>query len=263
MDSASGAMLSLECAINAQSGVVTFAGLIPVNLSLSATSGTEAGVDSITITATTDSAVTGDQTVNMQGSGSAALGSDYSLSSGQIIIPDGATSGSVTLSIIDDAVLEGSETAMLTLANPSGSLTLGSSITQALTIIDDDSASLSIDDVTVAEDSGIATFTVTLNNAVQDGLSVDFASLDGTAIADTDYTATSGTLVFSGTAGETQTIDVAITDDLLPESDETFAVVLSAPTNGVELQRATGTGTLADNDASTGDQIFSSGFEGQ
>ena len=62
----------------------------------------------------------------------------------------------------------------------------------------------SIGDVSVTE-GGNLVFTVTLSNAVQGGVKVDYASGDGTATtADSDYTAASGTLTFSGTAGETQ-----------------------------------------------------------
>ncbi|MCB1633228.1 MAG: hypothetical protein KDI51_01495, partial [Xanthomonadales bacterium] len=260
MDAQSAAVLSLECPLNASSGVVSFAGLTPVNLSVSATSGSEAGATAITVTATLDSAVAENQSVNLQTSGSATLGSDYSLSSSQISIPAGATSGSVTLTIINDAVLEGPETATLTLTNPSALLSLGSSITQSVTITDDDSASLSINDVSVNEGAGLVTFTVTLSNAVQAGTSVDFASSDGTAVAGSDYTATSGTLTFPGAAG-TQTVNVTITDDALVESDEVFTVILSGPTNGVDLARAIGTATIIDNDTAGGDEIYANGFE--
>ena len=59
------------------------------------------------------------------------------------------------------------------------------------TLTNDDAASYSIDDVTAAEtDSGTTTltFTVTLNQAVAGGSSVDYTTNDGTAtIADSDY----------------------------------------------------------------------------
>ena len=41
-----------------------------------------------------------------------------------------------------------------------------------------------------------AIFTVTLDNAVDTGVSVDFATADGTALAGSDYTTARGTLNF-------------------------------------------------------------------
>ena len=71
-------------------------------------------------------------------------------------------------------------------------------------------------------------FTVTLSNDVQGGVKVNFASGDGTATtADNDYTTASGTLTFSGTAGETHTITVATTADTKVEADETLSLTLS------------------------------------
>ena len=85
------------------------------------------------------------------------------------------------------------------------------------TILNDDLASISIDDVSAVEgDAGttLFTFTVTLDSDVDTGLSVDFATTDDTATtADSDYAATAGTLNFFGTAGETQTLSVSVTGD--------------------------------------------------
>ena len=55
-------------------------------------------------------------------------------------------------------------------------------------------------------------FTVTLNEAASGTVTVDYATSDGSADADDDYTAKSGSLSFS--AGKTsKTISVAIEDD--------------------------------------------------
>ena len=84
------------------------------------------------------------------------------------------------------------------------------------------------------EDDGI-TFTVTLDKAAGGTVTIDYATSDGTAEADDDYTATSGTLSFS--AGATsKTISVEIKDDVENESDETFTVTLSNA-SGADLGR--------------------------
>ncbi|NER09186.1 Carboxypeptidase regulatory-like domain-containing protein [Muriicola jejuensis] len=109
---------------------------------------------------------------------------------------------------------------------------------------------ITIDNVTVNEDDGTATFTVILTKAVSGGLTVDYATSDGTALAGSDYTATSGTLVFAGTAGETQNIVVPLIDDAVPEFiDETFNVVLSNVSDpSVIVASNTGIGTIIDDE---------------
>ncbi|MEL6519355.1 MAG: ExeM/NucH family extracellular endonuclease [Pseudomonadota bacterium] len=104
--------------------------------------------------------------------------------------------------------------------------------------------SLQISDVTVSETDGTATFDVTLSADVTGGTQVDFTTVDGTALAGSDYVATSGTLIFAGTAGETQQVTVDLIDDTDVEADETFTVALSNATNGVEIADDTGEGTI-------------------
>ena len=74
---------------------------------------------------------------------------------------------------------------------------------------------LSIGPATVAEgNSGTtnAVFTVTLSAASDGAVTVNYATANGTAMAGSDYTATSGTLTFA--AGETtSTITVAVAGD--------------------------------------------------
>ena len=85
-------------------------------------------------------------------------------------------------------------------------------------------------------------FTVTLDEAATDTVTVDYATSDGTADAGDDYTAKSGTLTFS--AGQTsKTISVSIEDDIENESDETFTVTLSNA-SGADLGTSTATGTI-------------------
>ena len=102
---------------------------------------------------------------------------------------------------------------------------------------------VSIDDASGTEgaDSSIA-FTVTLDEAATETVTVDYATSDGTAAAGDDYTSTSGTLTFD--AGTTsKTISVAIADDTDNESDETFTVTLSNA-SGADLGTKTATGTI-------------------
>ena len=57
--------------------------------------------------------------------------------------------------------------------------------------------------------------------------SVDYATSDGTAVAGTDYPATSGTLTFADGISGNQTISILITDDTTAEVAEAFTLTLS------------------------------------
>ncbi|MGF1677101.1 MAG: DUF1194 domain-containing protein, partial [Rivularia sp. (in: cyanobacteria)] len=91
------------------------------------------------------------------------------------------------------------------------------------------------------------TFTVTLSKASTQTTSIDFTTIDGSAIAGKDFTATNGTLTFA--PGETsKTVVVDVTDDNRLEVEETFSLVLSNAVNA-ELRDIPGIGTIVDNDS--------------
>ena len=111
-------------------------------------------------------------------------------------------------------------------------------------------AGISINDITVNEDDGTATFTVTLNRAFAGGFNVDWATADGTALAGSDYVTDSGTLSFTGTAGETETIVITLVDDAVPEfNNENFLVNLSNISNpSVIIADGQGSATIVDDE---------------
>ena len=109
---------------------------------------------------------------------------------------------------------------------------------------------LSVSDaVTVTEgNSGTvnATFTVTLSKPTNVDVTVRYDTANGTAIAGSDYTATSGTVTIP--AGYTRrTFAVAVLGDRLAEPTEFFGVNLSAPTNAT-ISDGQGTCTIVDNE---------------
>ena len=165
---------------------------------------------------------------------------DYETRSGRLTIPAGSTTGKIPVPVLDDVLDEPDETFTVTLSNPTNA-TVGDG-TGTGTITDDDSPpTLSIGDVTVTEDSGTATFTVRLNVPIDRPVTVDFTTVDGSAVADLDYTATEGMLTFA--PGETEkTITVVVLEDPTDEPDEMFVVLLSNPDNAVFADNeATGT----------------------
>ena len=156
----------------------------------------------------------------------------------------------------DDAVVDGDQAYMVLTAAAVSADTLYSGINAAdvaVTNQDDDTAGISINDVSVTEGTGAnttATFTVTLDTAVDGGFSVDYGSNDGTATAPADYTAVNATLNFVGTAGETQSIAVTVIGDSAFEPDETYTVDLGMPSNSaVSATDASGLGAIVDDDS--------------
>ena len=113
------------------------------------------------------------------------------------------------------------------------------------------SPSLAVADAVVTEgDSGTTPmpFAVTLTAANSKPVTVSYATADGSAQAPDDYQATSGTLTFN--PGETaKTVTVLIKGDTINETDETFSLNLSTPSNAV-IGRAQAFGTIVDNEKS-------------
>ena len=102
-------------------------------------------------------------------------------------------------------------------------------------------------------DAGFAdlTFLVTLSAADTAAITVDYSTTGATASSGTDFTAATGTLTFpAGTT--TRQITVSVLGDLVDESDEEFVVSLSSISGNASLADGTATGTIRDNDPSTG-----------
>jgi len=106
---------------------------------------------------------------------------------------------------------------------------------------------VSIGDVTVDEGAGTATFTVMLSALSGLDVSVDYATVDGTALAGLDYTGISATTLNLPAGMISNTFTVAILDDALDENNETFTVTLSNPVNAT-IGDGEGIGTITDND---------------
>ena len=235
---------------------VVLARLTAVNLSVSIGSGTEAASTVITVTATADQTVIGNQTVDIAAAGTGITAADFALSNTTITILNGATTGSVTFTIQDDNVVElPTETATLTISNPSAGIVLGTTTTQNVDITDDDTATFLIDDVTVNENAGTLDFTVSVDKPIDIPIDVDVTFSDVTATGGgTDFTPTALQANFAANDTVAKTISVPINDDAIPEAPETFTATLSTATalGGRTVTAAdTGTGTITDNDPNT------------
>ena len=251
---------TLSNAANATISTATGTGTIVnddgVTVSINSPSVTEgdSGSKNLTFTATLNKASTQQVMVNYAdaGTGTATSGTDYTAITGDTLtFAVGITSQTFNVSVTGDTDEEADETVIVTLSGATNATI--STATGTGTITDNDPApSLSINSPSVTEgDSGSTnlTFTVTLNKASAEQVTVDYADArTGTATSGTDYTAiTGGTLTFAvGTTS--QTFDVSVSGDTLDEADETVVVTLSDAANA-SIGTATGTGTITDNDA--------------
>jgi uncharacterized protein YdeI (BOF family) len=183
--------------------------------------------------------------------GTAFSGEDYLAKTGTINFATGETSKTVTVQINDDSLIEGEETFNLELSNAKN-LTIKDDNGIGTIVSNDVSVyiapDVSIDDVRITEgqSNNLATFTVSLSKAAQSAVSVDFATLDGTAFSGEDYLAKTGTINFA--TGETsKTVTVQINDDSLIEGEETFNLKLSN-LKGLTIGDDLGIGTIVSDD---------------
>ena len=179
--------------------------------------------------------------------GTADLDKDFILTSGTLIIPAGSMSGTITVTIVDDLVSEGSENFTIDLIEATNAII---SDNQGVgTITDNDTVpSISINDITVQEsNSGTseANFIVSLSSAYVDTVQVDYRTINGTAKAPDDYKSASvTTLIFLPGITE-QNIQIIIKSDELVEPEETFVVELSNA-NNASIANKRGKGTIID-----------------
>jgi hypothetical protein len=94
-----------------------------------------------------------------------------------------------------------------------------------------------------------ANFVVTLLGSTNQVVTVRYATSDNSADADEDYEAASDTLTFRPGEATSQTITVPVIGDNQDESNETFRVMLSNPTNAtLSGSQSVGVATIIDND---------------
>lgn len=209
--------------------------------------GTSSRALAVSLSAASDQTVTVDYAT---ANGTATAGSDYVNTSGTVAFAPGQTTATVDLPVIGDTVTEGDETVMVDFSNPVDATLQATQAT--ITIQNDDGGSvpqLSIADASVTEgDSGSAILqvTVTLSAVSAQSVTVSFATANDTATGGSDYTGTSGTLVFM--PGQTsRQINISIVGDTVDEANERVLVNLTNPI-GATIGDAQGVVTINDND---------------
>lgn len=168
--------------------------------------------------------------------GSAAAGTDYTTRSNQTVtFRPGEDTKTISVPVIGDTTVEPHESVKVVLSMPVGTSILDSE--GIGTIVTDDSGISLKSDLGVPERQEGTRDLVLLverTGAIDRTSTVNWTTTPGTAQANVDFTASSGTVTFL--PDETfQTIAIPLIGDTQIEPHEWFGVQLSAPTNGVIL----------------------------
>jgi methionine-rich copper-binding protein CopC len=180
--------------------------------------------------------------------GTATAGSDYIAASGTLSFAPGEISKNILVMVIGDRTPEADETLSLQLSSAVGANLSASAATG--TIRNDDGMSIRSAGSVTEGNTGTQTvsFQVSMMETSSQPVRVNYATVDGTATAGSDYVSTAGTLTFA--PGElSKTITVPINGDTLYEPNETFRMVLSNPVGSWILNgSSSGTATITNDD---------------
>ena len=177
--------------------------------------------------------------------GTAVAGSDYKSALGELRFEPGEAARTVTVETLADELAEDTEQFTVELSAPLGA-TVADGVGEGTISDDDDAPELSIDDAPAVSEGETAEFTVRLSATSGRAVTVSYRTVDGTAVAGSDYKSASGELRFE--PGETtQTVTVETLADELAEDTEQFTVELSAPL-GATVADGVGEGTISDDD---------------
>lgn len=177
--------------------------------------------------------------------GSATTGSDYTALTGSVTIPAGQSTATITVTPINDNLVEGAETVVVTLS-PNAAYTVSTLANATVTIASEDVARLSINNVTRVEgNSGTQNFvfTVTSSNPSASTVTVTYATANGSAVAPGDYTAIAPTVLTFSPGQVSKPVTVAVVGNTTMEPNETFVVNLSVP-SGATIADGQGVGLI-------------------
>lgn len=189
--------------------------------------------------------------------GTALAGSDYTAVSGTLHFAIGETQKTIDIPIHGDTVIEADELFVIRLSNATGNAVLSYDPLlppQVEISTDEPFAMVSIADVGQREgDNGTSEmlFTVTIDAVAGDPVTMNYVTVDDSALQGEDYVAASGSV--SIPAGQTQaTIAVSVNGDTDNEYDEAFIVQLSNVTQNAEFADDNARGLIVNDDNSGG-----------
>jgi azurin len=163
-------------------------------------------------------------------------GQDYTLVEGTLTFAAGITDQTITIPTVADSLLEGDETIVLKLVNPSTGTVIAPDTT-TIRIIDNGNTpgviQFSAATYTVDEGAGLATITLQRTGSVAASAAAMVSTVaGGTATAGADYAAVTGKAVTFAAGAATATFTVTIVDDTLVEPNETVNLQITSVTGG-------------------------------
>jgi Calx-beta domain len=183
--------------------------------------------------------------------GTAGNSIDYQLLGGQVTLPAFIDTAVITIQPLDDSLVEGTETVVLTISASAG-YTVGSPASATVNIHDDDGSSnptvsVSVPDAAASEtgpDPG--TIRVTRTGSLTQALSVNIAR-SGTASSGVDYTEVGQFILIPANQS---TVDIAIApiDDSVFDPAETAIITVIGGTGYTVGSPASGTVNITDNE---------------
>jgi uncharacterized protein YcfL len=222
-----------------------------VNLSASTTSISEAAATAYVVARLANASYQ-NVTVNFGFSGSATLNTDYSRTTNSIVIASGSTSGSISITAIQDSLDEDNESILVGITSVTNG-SAGATSSLSVTITDDDATptvTLSASATTISENAGTAYFLATLSAPSGRTASFTVNLGTGTATNNTDFSA-STTSFFWPAGTTTASIGVTSINDAASESNETIVMLLSSPTNCSSGSPFSASITIVDDDTSS------------
>ena len=163
--------------------------------------------------------------------GSATAGADYTGGSGAVIFGPAENSQNITIPLVNDSQVEADETVVISLANPANAVLAPGATTATLTITDDDpQVSFSNVSFSVLENNVTVSLEVVLSVPTLIEVQVQYSTVAGNALAGTDFDPASGVIIFAPNT-TSQLLGISVKEDADQEVQESFAVVLTNPTN--------------------------------
>ena len=154
---------------------------------------------------------------------------DFSPASGTLNFGAFVTALDIAVPITSDGEIEGDESFTIALSNPTAGAVLGVPSVHTVTINGPPTVSFANSVASVAEDAYFVDIAVVRTGSLAGTVSVQFATVAGTATEGADYSATSGTLTL-GAGVSQRIISVPILADSVLDDGETFAITLSSAT---------------------------------
>ncbi len=236
-------------AVGLNTGSWSTIGQATVDLNVSTTAINEAAGTS-TITAIMNNISFEDVTVALSYSGTSTSGTDYATPAASIVIPAGQTQGSTTITAIDDANIEASETIIVDINSVTGGVVTENGNQQlTISIADNDTTtvSLSVNNAIIDESGGSSILSATLAQATYEDVTVNLGLSGSATSADFSSPATTITINAGQTVGS---ITWNSNNDTLVEGLETAIIDVLSVNGGNSVENGTQQQsiTITDND---------------